>query len=157
VGRFLTHAFATFLGTGYAPIAPATAASFAVALLGWWLGRGGAWPLPAQLGLLVLVTALGVPAASALERRYGPDPKRVVCDEVAGMLVTYLGVAVGAGPAGWLAGFFWFRVFDILKPFPVRRLERLPGGWGIMADDLLAGVYAQIALRLTLHWTGWGA
>ena len=55
----------------------------------------------------------------------------------------------------WLAGFFWFRIFDIAKPFPVRQLERLPAGWGIMADDLAAGVYAHVALRLTLHLTGW--
>ncbi|MFH1843416.1 MAG: phosphatidylglycerophosphatase A, partial [bacterium] len=61
----------------------------------------------------------------------------------------------GIGVAGWLAGFFWFRVFDILKPPPVRSLERLPAGWGIMVDDLAAGVYAHIALRLTLLLTGW--
>jgi len=69
------------------------------------------------------------------------------------MLVTFL--MISTGWVGWLAGFFWFRVFDILKPWPVRRLERLPEGWGIMADDLLAGVYAHIALRITLAVTGW--
>jgi phosphatidylglycerophosphatase A len=149
--RFLLYAFGTFAGTGFAPIAPATAASFAVALI-WWAVAPVS--LPAQLALLVVVTALAVPAAGALERRHGHDPKLVVCDEVAGMLVTFLGVPV-AGAAACLAAFFWFRVFDILKPWPVRRLERLPAGWGIVADDLLAGVYAQIALRLTLRWTGW--
>jgi len=153
VGRFLLYLFGTFFGTGYAPIAPATAASLAVALL-WWLV--GPPPLAAQAGLLLVVVALGVPAAGALERRHGRDPKLVVCDEVAGMLVTFAGVATGGAP-GCLAGFFWFRVFDILKPWPARRLEALPGGWGIMADDLMAGVYAQLALRLTLRWTGWGS
>lgn len=153
MARFLLYAFGTFLGTGYAPVAPATVASLAVALL-WWLAGP---PAPAlQALLLVLVSALGVPAAARLEARHGHDPKLVVCDEVAGMLVTYLGVATG-GVAGCLAGFFWFRVFDIAKPFPARRLERLPGGWGIMADDLMAGLYAQAALRLTLRLTGWGA
>lgn len=149
--RLLLYFFGTFLGTGFAPIAPATAASLVVALLWFWAAPVS---LSLQIAALLVVVVLGVPAAGALERRHGHDPKLVVCDEVAGMLVTYLGVTA-AGWAGWLAGFFWFRVFDVLKPFPVRRLERLPGGWGIMADDLLAGVYAQAALRLTLHLTGW--
>jgi phosphatidylglycerophosphatase A len=149
--RFLLYAFGTFLGSGFSPIAPATAASFVVAIL-WW--AYAPVRLPVQIGLLVVVTALAVPAASALARRHGPDPKLVVCDEVAGMLVTFLAVPV-VGLRACLAGFFWFRVFDVIKPPPVRQLERLPAGWGIVADDLLAGVYAQIALRLTLHWTGW--
>ncbi len=149
--RFILYLFGTFLGTGYAPIAPATAASLAVAVL--W-GLAAPVPLAWQLALLAATVAAGVPAATALARRHGHDPKLVVCDEVAGMLVTYLGVSA-AGWQGWLAGFFWFRVFDILKPFPVRRLERLPGGWGIMADDLLAGIYAQLALRATLRLMGW--
>lgn len=148
--RTMIYIFGTFLGTGYAPIAPATAASLAVALL-WGLLA----PIPfwLQLVLLVAVTGLGVPASGYLERRHGCDPRLAVCDEVAGMQVTYLGVVTGW--EGWLAGFLWFRFFDILKPPPVRRCERLPGGWGIMADDLAAGVYAHIALRLTLLVTGW--
>lgn len=150
MGRFLTSAFATFLGTGLAPFAPATVASLGVALL--W-GLASPVPLAAQAALLLLVTVLGVPAAGWMERRHGRDPHRVVCDEVAGMLVTYLGITTGW--AGWLAGFAWFRVFDIAKPFPIRRLEALPGGWGIMADDLLAGVYAHLLLRATLAVTGW--
>ncbi len=148
--RFLIYIFGTFCGTGYAPIAPATAASLAFTLI-WGLTA----PVPAslQIGLLILVCVLGVPAATWLERRHGEDPHLVVCDEIAGMLVTFL--MISTGWVGWLAGFFWFRVFDILKPWPVRRLERLPEGWGIMADDLLAGVYAHIALRITLAVTGW--
>ena len=75
----------------------------------------------------------------------------MVIDEVAGMLVTLLAVPVGF--AGALIGFFAFRLFDIVKPFPAREAERLPGGWGVMADDLVAGVYAQVLLRLVL-WLG---
>jgi phosphatidylglycerophosphatase A len=148
--RFLVHVVGTFLGTGYAPVAPATAGSLAVALL-WWLAA----PVPLWLQglLLVAMVSVGVPVAGRLEREHGPDPRLCVIDEVAGMLVTYLGVSTG--PAGWLLGFCWFRVFDVLKPPPVRALERLPAGWGIVADDLLAGVYAQVALRLSLHFTGW--
>jgi len=147
---FLIHAFGTFGGTGYAPFAPATVASLAFAII--W-GLVSPVPVTIQVLLLLLVVVLGVPAAGWLERRHGQDPSLVVCDEVAGMLVTYLGVSTGW--VGWLAGFFWFRFFDIAKPFPVRRAERLPGGWGITVDDLLAGVYAHICLRLTLVVTGW--
>ncbi len=153
MSRILIYLFGTFGGAGYVPVAPATAASLGVALL-WWLA--GPMPLPWQGVLLAAVLALGVPVATWLEERHGSDPRLVVCDEVAGMLVTYFGVATAGLPA-CLAGFFWFRVFDILKPFPTRRLESLPRGWGIMADDIMAGLYAQVALRLTLHWTGWGA
>jgi len=149
--RFLLYAFGTFLGSGFSPIAPATAASFVFAIL-WW--AYAPVRLPVQIALLVIVTAIGVPVATALEKRHGPDPKLVVCDEVAGMLVTFLAVPV-VGFRACFAGFFWFRVFDVLKPPPVRQLERLPRGWGIMADDLLAGVFAQVALRLTLHFTRW--
>lgn len=147
---FLIHAFATFGGTGYAPIAPATAASLVFALI--W-GLVSPVELPVQLILLVAVTAIAVPTSTWMEVRHGKDPHKVVSDEVAGMLVTYLGVSTGW--AGWLAGFVWFRIFDIWKPVPVRQAERLPGGWGITADDLLAGVYANLLLRVTLAVTGW--
>ena len=156
--RPLLHAVGTFLGTGYAPIAPATAASFAWAVLWWAVWRFlGPVPLAAQLALLALVTLVGVRVAGELEKIHGEDPKLVVIDEIAGMIVTYLGVATG--PAGWLAGFFWFRIFDILKPFGVRRLEKLGGGGGlgIMADDLGAGVLACAATHATIRLLGWSA
>ncbi len=105
-----------------------------------------------QLAALALVLILGIPRRPG-SRSARQDPSLVVSDEVAGMIVTYLGVTTGW--AGWVVGFFWFRVFDILKPPPVRAMERLPGGVGITLDDVLAGVYANIALRLTLWITGW--
>jgi len=74
------------------------------------------------------------------------DPGVVVIDEVVGMLLTLAFVPVGW--AGVLAGFVLFRLFDIIKPYPCARAERLPGGWGIMADDVLAGVYANVVLRV---------
>ncbi|MFO7654752.1 MAG: phosphatidylglycerophosphatase A [Candidatus Krumholzibacteriia bacterium] len=150
--RFLLYAVGTFLGTGFAPVAPASVASLAVALLWWWAAPV---PVGVHLLLLVTVTAVGVPVAAALARRTGRvDPSLVVIDEVAGMLVTYLGVP--AGGAGWLVGFFWFRVFDILKPLGVRRLERVGSvGVGIMLDDLGAGVLACLATHVTLAALGW--
>jgi phosphatidylglycerophosphatase A len=150
VGRFLIYTFVTFMGTGYAPIAPATVASFAFMII--WIIAGPV-TLIQTLGLLALTVLIGVPAATWVEKREGKDPSLVVSDEVAGMLITYMGIAT-TWP-GWLAGFFLFRFFDIAKPFPVRRLEKLPGGWGITADDMMAGVYANICLRLLLKVTGW--
>ena len=136
--RPLLYIIGTFFGTGYAPIAPATVASFAVFLI-WWLVAPV--PLWIQAALIVLVTVIGIPVSTRLEVLHGEDPKLVVIDEVAGMLVTYFGVAAVGWP-GWLAGFFWFRFFDIFKPLGIRRLERLPAGTGIMADDLGAGLCA---------------
>ena len=102
--------------------------------------------------MLLAVSVAGVAAASAAEARYRRrDPGLVVIDEVAGMLVTFLVVPVEF--TGAVVGFVLFRLFDIVKPFPARQAERLPGGWGVMADDLVAGVYAQVLLRLGL-WLG---
>ena len=154
--RPLLYALGTFFWTGYAPIAPATVASFGVTVL-WWLAWTWLGPIPFWLNaaLLVVVTAVGIPVAGRLERIHGEDPSLVVIDEVAGMLVTYLGVATG--PLGWLAGFFWFRFFDIFKPFGVRKLEKLGGGLGIMVDDLGAGVLACAATHATIRLLGWTA
>ena len=149
--RPLLYTVGTFFGTGFAPIAPATVASALFAVL-WWAAWTWLGPVPIWLNLLLLVvvTAVGIPVAQKLEDIHGEDPSLVVIDEVAGMLVTYLGVA--AGPLGWVIGFFWFRFFDILKPLGVRRLEQLGGGGGlgIMADDLGAGLQACVATHLTL-------
>jgi phosphatidylglycerophosphatase A len=149
--RFLLYTIGAFFGTGFAPIAPATVASALFAVLWWaawtWLGPIALW---LHLALLVLVTLVGIPVAQKLEERHGEDPSLVVIDEVAGMLVTYLGVSAGA--LGWIVGFFWFRFFDIFKPLGVRKLERLGGGGGIgiMADDIGAGVQACLATHATL-------
>jgi phosphatidylglycerophosphatase A len=95
---------------------------------------------------------VGVVAAFEAESKYERrDPGYIVIDEVAGMLLTLLAVPVGVG--GVLIGFVAFRVFDVVKPFPARQVEALPGGWGVMVDDLVAGLYAQGALRLLL-WVG---
>lgn len=149
--RTLLYTLGTFLGTGFAPVAPATVASALFAALWWaawtWLG---AIPLWLNGTLLVAVTLIGIPVAQRLEDIHGQDPGLVVIDEVAGMLVTYLGVS--AGWQGWVIGFFWFRFFDIFKPLGVRKLEQLGGGGGlgIMADDIGAGAQACLATHATL-------
>jgi phosphatidylglycerophosphatase A len=153
--RPLLYTVGTFFGTGFAPIAPATVASALFTAL-WWAAWTWLGPVPLWLhaALLVVVTVVGIPIAQKLEDIHGEDPSLVVIDEVAGMLVTFLGV--GSGLMGWVIGFFWFRFFDILKPLGVRRLEQLGGGGGIgiMADDIGAGVQACLATHLTLWLLG---
>jgi phosphatidylglycerophosphatase A len=132
---------------GYFPIAPGTVGSAAGLLfyaLVWWTGS----PL-VEAALIVAVFAAGTWAGTTAERFFGGiDPGPVVIDEVLGMLVTLAFI-----PAGWvavIAGFFLFRIFDIIKPFPARSLERLHGGLGVMADDAMAAVYANLSLRLLI-------
>ena len=144
---------ATFFGAGRLRPGPGTWGALATSLL-WWLLAAHLSPtsrLPAILLLIVAVVAIGIPAATLEARGCGTkDPSHVVIDEVAGQLVTLI-----ACPIVWralLAGFILFRVFDILKPPPVRSLERLPEGTGIVVDDLGAGVYGLIALQLLLHF-----
>lgn len=99
---------------------------------------------------MVFIAAIGVPAGTSIARSVGKsDPSIVVVDEAAGQIL-----AVVAVPVEWkylLVGFILFRGFDIFKPPPLRRLERFPGGWGIMLDDLGAGLYALAVLQLLLH------
>lgn len=150
--RPLLYTIGTFFGTGFAPIAPATVASFLFMVL-WWLAWNFIGPIPLWMTglLLVAVTLVGIPVAGKLEKIHGEDPSLVVIDEVAGMLVTYL--AVPGGMIALLGGFFWFRFFDIFKPLGVRKLEKLGGGGGlgIMADDIGAGVLACLATHASLY------
>ena len=139
-------AVATALGAGYAPIAPGTFGS-AVGLLLWIALPKILWM---QLLALAVVAVVGSWSGTVAEEHFGRrDPGEVVVDEVAGMMVTLVLNPI-AGPLWMLAAFVLFRAADIVKPFPVNRLERLPGGIGIMADDLAAGVYANLALRLSV-------
>ena len=142
---------AVFIATvgycGYFPIAPGTvgsAAGLLFYLLVWWAQS----PL-FEAALIVALLAVGIWAGTTSERYFGGiDPGPIVLDEVVGMLITLAFIPVGI--AGALIGFFLFRLFDVLKPFPAGRLERLHGGLGVMADDAMAAIYANIALRLVL-------
>ena len=145
-------ALATFFGAGYSPVAPGTAGSLAAIPLIVLLRATPTW---VELAAGVLLCLAGVRSATVTERLLGSeDPGPVVIDEVVGMLVTMFAV-----PLTWsavAAGFFAFRIMDIVKPFPARRFERLGGGLGIMADDVAAGVYANLVLQ-TVLWLrpGW--
>jgi phosphatidylglycerophosphatase A len=140
---------ATVLGIGRIPFAPGTFGSIPGLFLAVWLHHLGV-PWFVEAGIIVVVFAAGTWAAGEAERYFQlTDPGPVVIDEVLGMLVTLAFMPVNA--TGALVGFVLFRVFDIVKPFPARNLERLPGGLGIMADDFAAGVWGQIVMRL-LVW-----
>ncbi len=146
-GRAAALLIATGLGLGYAPWVPGTVGSIPGLLAGWSLYRvGGSWAVAAGL---FTVTAAGVWAADRTAARLGErDPGVVVVDEIAGQMMTLLFVRPSVTTLA--AGFVLFRVLDILKPFPARRLESLPGGSGIMADDLAAGIYANVLLQAAL-------
>ena len=142
---------AVFLATvgycGYSPIAPGTvgsAAGLVVYLLVWW----AQWPL-FEAALILVLFVTGVWAGTTSERYFGGiDPGPIVLDEVVGMLMTLAFIPVGM--TGALIGFLLFRLFDVLKPFPAGRFETLHGGLGVMADDAMAAIYANLALRLVL-------
>jgi phosphatidylglycerophosphatase A len=139
---------ATVAYCGYFPVAPGTvgsAAGLIVYLLVWWTHS----PI-VEVGLIVGLFAAGVWAGTMAEQYFGGiDPGPVVIDEVVGMLITLACIPVGW--SGALAGFFLFRIFDVIKPFPAGRLEQLHGGLGVMADDAMAAVYANVCLRI-LMW-----
>jgi len=141
-------------GIGYAPVAPGTFGSAAglVLLLGV---RAAGWPALAELALIALLFAIGSWSGSVAEQHFGrTDPGYIVLDEVVGMLITLWLLPVNT--TGAVTGFLLFRVLDILKPFPARRIERLHGGLGVMADDALVGIYGNLFLRLLIWWVpGW--
>ncbi len=144
---------ATFCGVGHLRPGPGTWASAATVLL--WAALAYALPPAARtwtdIGLAVIVILLGIPAATQVSRvSKKKDPQFVVIDEVAGQLLTMIAV-----PLSWkslLAGFILFRAFDIIKPPPIRQLERLPEGTGIVLDDVAAGLLACIVMHLLLHF-----
>ena len=139
---------AVFIATagycGYFPVAPGTAGSAAGLLVYLLVSLAGSAIV--EVAAIALIFAAGAWAATHAERFFGGiDPGPVVIDEVLGMLIT-----LALMPAGWaamLTGFVLFRVFDVIKPFPADRLETFHGGFGIMADDAMAGVYANLVLR----------
>jgi phosphatidylglycerophosphatase A len=143
--RVVALAIATVCGVGYAPFAPGTAGS--VAGLALWLVLPHSASV--QAGTILALFVAGSWAGTVAERHFGqPDPGPVVVDEVMGMLMT-----LWMNPVGWqgaLVAFLLFRLLDVVKPYPANRLEDLGGGIGVMADDAMAAVYANLALRLCL-------
>jgi phosphatidylglycerophosphatase A len=147
--RVVALALATSLGVGFIPYAPGTFGS-AAGLLLWWL-LPNSWLV--QAAAIVLVFLVGTWSGNVAEHHFGAsDPPPVVIDEVMGMWITLL-----LNPVGWqgaVIGFLLFRLFDVIKPYPADRLEHLRGGVGVMADDGMAAVYANVALRAIILGSG---
>jgi phosphatidylglycerophosphatase A len=138
----LALAVVTVGGVGYVPFAPGTFGSAAGLLLWWLLGPS----LAVQAIAIVVIFAAGVWSGSVCEGHFcTTDPGHVVIDEVAGMLITLFLNPVGWG--GAVLAFLLFRLADVVKPYPANRFEQLHGGLGVMADDCMAAVYANLALR----------
>ena len=140
---------ASFGYVGFFPIAPGTAGSLAaLALFAFvrWVG------VPAfEVGMIVVVLVAGIWAAHGAERALAQkDPGPIVIDEVLGMLITLAVIPVSL--TGVVIGFVLFRLFDVVKPFPAARMEHLPGGFGVMLDDAVAGIYAHLVLRVLMWW-----
>jgi phosphatidylglycerophosphatase A len=142
----LARVIATWFGLGYVPKAPGTAGSLGAIAIAWLLHEyAGTGPLVfASLGIALAIP--GIWAAGFVAKEIGrKDPHIVVVDEVVGQWITLAG-ASHLNWKSWLAAFALFRLFDIWKPPPVRQLESLPGGTGIVADDAMAGLYAALVL-----------
>ncbi len=146
--RFVVRLIATGFYTGYAPKAPGTAGS----LLGLFLY----WAIPGSESVysvvgIALLFFVGVWAASRVEKETNvQDNQIIVIDEIVGMLIT---VAFFEKSLIWLVvGFLLFRFFDIIKPFPAKVSEKLPRGWGVMIDDVVAGIYSALSLRLIYYF-----
>ena len=138
---------ATGLYSGYFPIAPGTVGSF-LALVFFCL-------IPDFRGFIlltgiILLFFIGVWAASQTEKTDGHDASIINVDEIVGMWISVLFISSGVAWYWWIGGFFIFRIFDIIKPFPINSSQKLPGGWGVMIDDVIAGVYTNCILRIGL-------
>ncbi len=139
----LAFVFATGFGSGYSPVAPGTAGSAVGLLFVWGMSF---LSLPGQIAAVVAVAILSMVAADLVATSLGlKDPGVIVADEIAGMMVTMIAIPFTATTA--ILGFILFRIMDVVKPPPARQFESLKGGVGVVADDLMAGVYAQLALR----------
>ena len=145
--RLVTNLLATFFGVGYFPIAPGTLASLIVVFL--YKAGFHLLPWPFYLGIGLGIYLMGVWSSTLFAaRRKKEDPRTVVIDEVLGQWL-----ALFMLPPSWglvLLSFFLFRFFDIIKPFFIKKAETFNAGWGIMLDDIVAGIYASIILNLYL-------
>lgn len=152
--HFLPRMIATVGSIGYSPLAPGTMGSLAIALV--FLLLPPYLPIWPQVAGLLILFALAVWSAQAMaaaheQATFGKiDPQEVVIDEVMGMAVTLAFLPLNFKTVG--LGFLLFRLFDVTKPFPVRRFEKLPGGWGIVMDDVMAGIYANAGLRIIFEF-----
>jgi phosphatidylglycerophosphatase A len=143
--KFLARFLATTFGTGYFPVAPGTIGALFILIIYYFLP-----PISPAIFLFatLVIFIIGTWAATETEKAYGHDASQINIDEVVGMLLTLFLVE-----KTWLAlllGFILFRFFDIVKPFPINKMQDFPRGWGVMLDDVLAGIFGNILLHLIL-------
>jgi phosphatidylglycerophosphatase A len=141
---FFHKLISTSLGIGYIGKGAGTVAAVACAIC-WYLAWAGGYPPVSSVIITVIILIIGVWSGNVVEAIWGKDHQRVVIDEVAGMCISLLFIPVNVTYV--LCGLILFRLFDITKPLLIRKLELLPGGWGVMADDVLAGIYTNILLQ----------
>lgn len=145
--ELLAYFSGTLAGIGYFPKAPGTAGSFFSLICLFFIK-------PSAIELLILVviaTIAGIVSTPLIEKEDGKDPSHIVIDELAGQWITFL-LITRYSFLTLLAGFLLFRVFDIAKPFGINRIQNLSAGWGVMLDDIVAGIYAAIVLYLLSYW-----
>ena len=144
--NFLIKSIATVFGVGYCPVAPGTAATVVGVIIVYCLGDH--WAVFTVLLLVLLF--LGIVTSGLIEKQLNEKDPGIACiDEVVGVMIALWGL-----PLIWpvmICGFFLFRAFDMFKIYPINKLEAQPGGWGIMLDDCMAGVYTNIILRIALR------
>lgn len=147
----ICRAISTAGGIGYLPLAPGTWAAI-VTTICWYLMKEH-FPSMSEgkneLIIIAIITGIGIWSSRIVEKDWGKDPSIVVIDEVAGMCISLLWIPVSA--FYYIIALTLFRIFDIAKPFGIRKMEKIGGGWGIMMDDVLAGVYALLTLNLIIY------
>jgi phosphatidylglycerophosphatase A len=140
----------TCLGIGYIGKGAGTVAAVATCIV-WYLTMAGGYPPPYNAaGITIVITLIGVWSSSIVSKIWGDDPQKVVIDEAAGMCISLLFLPVNLKYV--LSALILFRFFDIVKPLFIKRTEALPGGWGIMFDDVLAGIYANLLLQVVVFF-----
>src|SRR5438309_2356492 len=137
----------TSLGIGYIGKGAGTVAAVACSVCWYLVYKQGYDPISSVI-ITVLITLIGIWSSNVVSAIWGKDPARVVIDEVAGMCISLLFIPVSIIHV--LCALILFRFFDILKPLFIKKVEKLPGGWGIMLDDVVAGVYANLILQAVL-------
>lgn len=135
-------------GIGYIGKGGGTVAAIA-ACIAWYFLHAGGYTVMQQVIISLVICLVGIWSGNVVEKDWGKDNKKVVIDEVAGMCIAL--IAVPGSYAGIIAALILFRFFDIAKPLYIRATEKLPGGWGVMMDDIVAGIYANLILQFFIY------
>jgi len=149
--NFWARTISTGFGVGYFPIGPGTMGALVILIIYWMTPQIN----PFELLMIVFgLMVIGIYSATITERESkekigtekGTDPRIIIIDEIIGMLIAL--IAIPKSTAYLIAAFILFRIFDIIKPFPIRKFEKLPSGWGIVFDDVIAGIYANLLIQV---------